>query len=152
MPTRQLIKQRQIEAEESTQSPAIQAVMKQETLLAIRALRPQLEMSTRLSGAMLAGKRTIFVLKNAKKYKQNLNSNGYITIKFRKQKKAHYSFIQYAIYVCTIYNQVLHQKRNNKLKVTIHFLRCITNIVEFYDKMLKYLSHTYLLKYKYKRL
>lgn len=43
---------------ENTQSPAMQAVMKQETLPAIRDVRPQLEMSTRLSGAMAAGKTT----------------------------------------------------------------------------------------------
>lgn len=39
--------------------PAMQAVMKQEMLPAIRALRPQLEISDRLSGAMEAGERTI---------------------------------------------------------------------------------------------
>lgn len=47
--------QRQAEAERRTQSPAMQAVMKQATLAAIRALMPQLEMSARLSGAMAAG-------------------------------------------------------------------------------------------------
>lgn len=40
------------------QSPAIQAVMKHATLPAIRALRPQLEMSARLSGAMAAARKT----------------------------------------------------------------------------------------------
>lgn len=39
-----------------SQSPAIQAVTKQETLPAIRALRAQPEMSDRLSGARVAGK------------------------------------------------------------------------------------------------
>lgn len=46
------------EAKKSKRSPAIQAVMKLETLPAIRALKAQLAMSFRLSGAKDAGKRT----------------------------------------------------------------------------------------------
>lgn len=46
----------QIDAKQSEQSPAIQAVMKQATLPEIRALKPQLEKSDRLSGAIAAGR------------------------------------------------------------------------------------------------
>lgn len=44
-------------------SPAMQAVMKQETLAAIRALMPQFAMSVRLSGAMAAGNVATWVRK-----------------------------------------------------------------------------------------
>lgn len=52
--------------------PAIQAVIKQEMLPAIRALRPQLEKSDSLSGAMAAGERTIMPYSQVFKFHRDI--------------------------------------------------------------------------------
>lgn len=82
--------QRQAEAERRTQSPAMQAVMKQATLAAIRALMPQLEMSARLSGAMAAGDAAICEAKS-KKHEQNLNSSW---LPSKEQKGLYYCIVK----------------------------------------------------------
>lgn len=61
-----------------TQSPAMQAVMKQATLAATRALMPQFAMSARLSGAMAAGNAATCVRKE--EHGKDLNSNGRLSI------------------------------------------------------------------------
>lgn len=111
----------QIEAKNSKQSPAIQAVMKQETLPAIRALRPQLEMSVRLPGAMAAGKRTT------------------ILFTAMESSTAFHSLIQYAIYCMCVQHIIMFyikKRRNNKLKVTINLPELHIKMVEFYGKMI----------------
>lgn len=60
------------------QSPAMQAVMKQATLAATRALMPQFAMSARLSGAMAAGNAATCVRKE--EHGKNLNSNSRLSV------------------------------------------------------------------------